>query len=49
MTGGGSFGGMGGGLGFVIIIIRDGGDVFRQNPPFNIQIISSGDSYTQTM
>ncbi|HWY31098.1 MAG TPA: hypothetical protein VNX46_10105 [Candidatus Acidoferrum sp.] len=40
---------IGGGSDFVIIMIWGGGDGFRQNPPFKIQIISSGESQTATM
>jgi hypothetical protein len=32
-----------------IMIIRGGRDAFRQNPPFKIQMISSGASQTITM
>jgi hypothetical protein len=48
-TGGDNGGGIGGGSDFITMMIRGGGEGLRQNPPFKIQIISSGDSHTQTM
>jgi len=48
-TGGDNGGGIGGGPDLVTMMIRGGDAGFRQDPPFKIQIISSGDSHTQTM